>query len=108
MLEEKDGIKSISVTTFPESASNSYSFYGDKAKAVFDFLNNLSLITGFKENPDEYVGMTWNISIEYNNGDTVNVYLFGNMFIRADSCYWYKVIQEEANQFDKLLSELNN
>lgn len=108
LLEENDGIKRISVTTFPESASNSYSFNGDKAKVVFDFLNDLSLITNFEENPDEYGGMTWNISIEYNNGDTVNVYLFGNMFIRVDSGYWYKMIQEEASRFDKLLTELNN
>ncbi len=108
LLEEKGDIKNVFVTSLPESASRAYSFSGDDAKSVVNYLNSLNLITNFEENPNEYGGMTWVISIEYNNGDTATVYHFGNIFIRANDGNWYKMIHEEASRLDKLLNELNN
>lgn len=105
-LLEEGNVKSVSVTSLPEGYE--YSFSGDDAKTVVDYLVNLNLITEFKENPNEYVGMTWVISLEYENGDTTIIYHFGNMFIRTESGPWYQMTYEEASRFDALLNELNN
>jgi len=104
-LEEGD-VKSVSVTAFPHDYE--YSFSGDDAEAVVDYLSNLKLIADFKEEPDGYGGMTWIISLEYENGDIVTVHHFGNMFIKTEDGPWYKMDYDEASRFKALLDELNN
>ena len=101
----KDGIKNVSVSSLPEGYN--YSFSKDDADAIIDYLSDLNLIFDFEENPNEYAGMTWVISLEYENGDIVMVYHFGNMFIRADSGPWYKMNYEEASRLGELFGELS-
>ena len=101
----KDGIKNVSVSSLPEGYN--YSFSKDDADAIIDYLSNLNLISDFEENPNEYAGMTWVISLEYENGDIVTVYHFGNMFIRADSGPWYKMNYKEASRLGELFGELS-
>ena len=105
-LVEADNIKCVSVTSLPKGYE--YSFDGDDAKAVADYLLRLNLIADFKENPDEYVGMTWVVSLEYENADTTTVYHAANMFIRTENGPWYQMVYEEANRFGTLLNELND
>ena len=92
------------ITSMPEGYD--YSFRVDAAQAVADYLTGLNLIADFKEDPNEYAGMTWVIFLAYDNGETETVYLFGNMFIRSESGPWYRLSYEEASGFDALLSEL--
>ena len=101
----KGGIKSVSVSSLPKGYN--YSFGKNDADAIIDYLSNLNLISDFEENPNEYAGMTWVISLEYENGDIVTVYHFVNMFICADGGPWYKMNFEEASRFDALLDELS-
>ena len=105
-LIDADNIKYVSVTSLPEGYE--YLFAGEDAKAVADYLLKLNLIVDFKENPDHYVGMTWVISLEYENGDIKTVYHAANMFIRTDDGPWYQMVYEEAKLFGTLLNELNN
>ena len=77
-------------------------------KALVDYLSDLNLNSQFEENPNEYVGMTWVISLEYENGDVLKVYHFGNMFIRSEKGSWYKMTYDEASRFHALLDELSN
>lgn len=105
-LIEEGNVKSVSVTSLPESRE--YLFTGDDAKAVVDYLTNLNLNDDFKENPSEYNGLTWVITLEYENGNTVTVYHSGNMFIRTEIGSWYKMKYREASRFDTLLEELND
>ena len=104
-LLKADNIKSVSVTSLPKGYA--YSFDGEDAKAVADYLSKLSLIPEFKEDPDHYVGMTWVVSVEYEDGDIILIYHFANMFIRANDGPWYQMVYEEANRFGTLLNELN-
>ncbi len=101
-----EGIASVSVSSLPEGYN--YSFDGEDAKAVADYFASLNLISVFPENPDEYAGMTWVISIEYDNGAEETLYHFGNMFIRRDDGPWYKMKYDEAARFGALLDELND
>lgn len=106
LLFKEGKVNRISVTSRPEEYS--YSFTGNDARSILDYLSNLNLITDFKENPDSYYGMTWEISLEYENGDVVTIYHFGNKFIRTTGGAWYKMNYEEANHFNALLDELSN
>ena len=105
LLAEGNVIK-IDVSSLPEGYN--YSFEGEDAKEIIDYLSNLNLQSNFEENPNEYAGMTWVIFMEYDNGDELTVYHFGNMFIRTEKGSWYKMTYDEANCFDTLLDELNN
>ena len=105
LLAEGNVIK-IDVSSLPEGYN--YSFDGEDAKEIIDYLSNLNLQSNFEEDPNEYTGMTWVISLEYDNGEILTVYHFGNMFIRTEKGYWYKMTYDEANRFDTLLDELNN
>ena len=106
LLLRNDDVKKISVSSQPEGYN--YSFEGEDAEKVIDYLSNLNLIEEFEENPNYYNGMTWVISLEYSDGDVLQIYHFGNMFIRSEKGSWYKMIFEEANRFNTLLDELNN
>ena len=105
LLAEGNVIK-IDVSSLPEGYN--YSFDGDDAKEITDYLSNLNLQSDFKENPNEYTGMTWVISLKYENDDVLKVYHFGNMFIRTENGSWYKMTYDEANRFGALIDELNS
>lgn len=105
LLAERNVIQ-IDVSSLPEGYN--YSFDGDDAKKITDYLSNLNLQSDFKENPNEYTGMTWVISLKYENDDVLKVYHFGNMFIRTENGSWYKMTYDEANRFGALIDELNS
>lgn len=96
----------IDVSSHPEGYN--YSFDGENAKAIIDYLSNLNLDSNFEENPDEYVGMAWVISIKYESGGTVTLCHSANKFIRTANGPWYKMTYEEASRFDALLNELGD
>ena len=105
LLVEGNVIK-IDVSSLPDGYN--YSFDGEEAKEIIDYLSNLNLQSNFEENPNEHTGMTWVICLEYDNGDKLTVYHFGNMFIRTKEGSWYKMTYDEANRFNTLLDELTN
>lgn len=105
-LLQDGNVANIAVASLPEGYA--HSFGKDDAKAIVDYLSNLNLDDKFKENPSEYAGMTWVITLEYDNGDVLTIYHFGNMFIKAENSPWYRMNYEEAIRFDSLLNELNH
>ena len=105
LLAEGNVIK-IDVSSLPEGYN--YTFDGEDAKAITEYLSNLNLDSNFEENPNEYDGMTWVISLEYDNGEILTVCHFGNMFIRSEKGSWYRMTYDEASRFDALLNELSN
>lgn len=105
LIPQKDGIINVTVTSSPPGYT--YSFHNDDATAIVDYLLGLNLISDFQENPDDYFGMMWIISLEYENGVTVTVYHSVNMFIRTNSGPWYKMNFEEADRLYALLHELS-
>lgn len=104
-LLQAGDVTQVAVSSLPEGYA--YAYEGEDALAIVDYLESLSLRSEFEENPDEYTGMTWVISVEYADGSTVTVYHFGNMFIRAADGPWYRMEYEEAERFHALLDELN-
>ncbi len=101
-----DGVKSVMVSSLP-SVRKGYLFDGEKAEKLVNYLTGLDLKSKFSENPDEYTGMTWVISIEYEDGKNTIVYHFGNMFIKNGDGSWFRMNYEQAEQLDTLLAELS-
>ncbi len=99
----KAKVTGAKVSSLPQGYD--YSFTGDKAQAVFDYLSNLNLSNDLSGNPDEMLGMTWVIKLDYENGDTVTVYHFGN-FIHGEEHKWYEMSYEESQGFSSLIWEL--
>ena len=104
-LLQAGDVTRVTVSSLP--GGYDYAYEGEDALAIVDYLDSLSLQSRFKEDPDEYTGMTWVISVDYADGSTVTVYHFGNMFIRAEAGPWYRMEYEEAARFHALLDELN-
>lgn len=105
LLAEGDVI-GIDASSLPEGYN--YSFSGKDCGAIIDYLSALTLESEFEEDPNEYDGMTWVITLKYENGDTLDIYHFGNMFIRSQNGAWYRMSYEEASRFDALLGQLDN
>ena len=80
-LLAEGNVINIDISSLPERYN--YSFSGTDAKAIIDYLSTLNLESNFEENPNEYMGVTWAISLKYENGDVLTIYHFGNMFIRV-------------------------
>ena len=101
---DENSIKSISVTSLPKGYE--YSFKGDDAQAIVDYLESLHLTPFSGINSED--GMAWVISIEHKNGKVTTVYHSCNKYIMTEDGSLYEMIFEEANRFGSLLYELDN
>ena len=104
ILIKEGAVKRISVTSIP--GHYDYSFEGDAVQPIVRYISELNLTADFPEDPNEYYGMTWVISLEYEDGEALTICHFGNLFIRTADGPWYKMTYEEANRFGTLLDEL--
>lgn len=98
-------ISGITVTSMPEGYD--YSFSGESAKTLAQYVLDMELAADFPEDPNTYAGMTWVITAQYEDGTAVTVYLFGNLFIRSGDGPWFKVSAKEAENFERLLTSLS-
>ncbi|WP_303837112.1 hypothetical protein [Ruminococcus flavefaciens] len=97
-------ITGVKVTSSPKGYD--YSFTGDKAKTVVDYLSNLSLSSELSvADPGQLNGMLWVIALEYEDGETVTLYDSGR-FIHSESGQWYEMPYEESEGFSSLVWDL--
>ena len=101
---DENNIKSISVTSSPEGYE--YSFKGEDAQAIVDYLESLHLTPFSGINSAN--GMAWVISIEHKNEKVTTVYHSCNKYIMTEDGSLYEMIFEEADRFGSLLYELDN
>ena len=97
-----DNVKSVSIISSPMGYE--YSFSGDDANAVVDYLAGLNVKPYSKGN--DYTGMSWDISIEYEDGNTLTVYHCANKLIKINHGRWYEMTYDEASRLDALLDEI--
>ena len=103
LLAEGNVVK-IDVSSLPELYN--YSFSGKDINEIIDYLSTLSLESEFEEDPNTYTGLTWVIALEYEDGDALKIYHFGNKFIRSGDGPWYKMTYEQASRLETLFDEL--
>lgn len=104
VLVKEAKIESIYMESIPNGYENSYE--GDAAQMIGDYLASLRLTPYLQEN--DYLGMCWDIEIEYEDGTVSNVYHSANVLIKVDGGEWYKMESDEAHRLDTLLTELNS
>lgn len=99
----ESAISSVSVTTSPEFYGYEYSFTGEEACAVVEYLSGLDLtplLISINKG-----GMTWVIEIKYEDESETTVYLFGDeIWINAKERYLMQ--PEENGVFEALLETL--
>ena len=100
-----EGVSSVSVSSLPEGYN--YSFTGETAKKVVDYFSEVQLTSKYDDNPNEMTGMTFVVSITYQDGRTETLYEF-SPFIRKDGGSWYKIVQNDVTNFHTFLNELKN
>ena len=98
-------VTAVRVTSMPEGYN--FSFTEKEAEKIAGYFRSLNLISDFEENPDEYSGMTWCVTLEYETGKSLVVYHFGNMFVRSEDGPWYRMTYEEASALDTLIWDLS-
>ncbi len=97
-----DGVVSrVEVSSLPEGYH--YSFYGEAANTVRDYISELHLKARFRESPELFGGMTWVIRLVFEDGNEQTIYHFGNMFIREENGRWFRMEYEEAAALESLL-----
>lgn len=97
-------VTQILVRHFPDSEGYARNYTDpEKVKAVTDYIDSLTLDVLFKEDPDEYVGETWEITYVYKDGTEMVVYLFGNLFFRASGNEWRKMDPTQAQAFANII-----
>ncbi len=97
-------VEMIRIVSLPDKYD--YFLYNQNAARLVEYLEDLTLIADFEENPDHYNGLAWVITLVYADGSEHQVVHFGNMFIRGDDATWYKMHYEEAAQLEVLLEKL--
>ncbi len=105
LFDTKRTVNRIAVSSLPESYS--YEFTNVEGRTqIISYLSDLDLTADFSENPNEYSGMTWMITLYFADGTSTTIYHFGNMFIRAEGEPWYKMDYEQGNKFDEIVWNL--
>ena len=92
------------VTTLPEGKEYVFDEYG--AMKIVDYLNRLSLISNFSEDPNEYAGMTYEILLKYGDGSVTEIYHMGNTFLLVKNRSVYMMDASQAAQFEDLIESL--
>ncbi|MBQ8399977.1 MAG: hypothetical protein IJX08_08465 [Clostridia bacterium] len=105
LFDTERSVSRIAISSLPESYS--YAFTNVQGRAqIIDYLLDLDLNADFGENPNEYSGMTWVITLYFADGGSTTIYHFGNMFIRAENGPWYKMNYEQANKLSEIVWNL--
>ncbi len=102
----KEDATKIVITTLPESETYKRSYTDvDKIGKIIEYLNELSLKKRFTENPDEYSGMTYIITISYKDGSQNVVYHFGNIFLRENDGNWKRMSYDKARKLESIIKD---
>ncbi len=75
----------------------------EKVKALTDYISSLELISDFEENPNEYDGSSYIITLTDRDGAERRLVHFGNMFLREGDGGWKKMQYEQAQKLDEIL-----
>ena len=105
LLPGAQEITDISVSTMPRGYEAV--FAGEDAVTLAEYILSMGVQTEFSEDPNVYTGMTWVFDVNYEDGSTVTVELFGNLFVRRDDGPWHKVSGNAAERLEALVYKLS-
>ncbi len=94
----------ISVSTAPYNEDYTRTIDSStEISKVVGFINNMSVSKIFKENPDEYVGMTLVLEFYLSDNSQITVCAYYGMFLRIDNGPWLRMDNEEYNELKEMV-----
>ncbi len=100
-------VEQITVVSMPESAEHERTYTSrGKINKIVAYLNSLTLQADFPENPDEYCGMAYRLTLTMADGTEREFVHFGNMFLREGDGDWLRMTYEEAALLEELLGQI--
>lgn len=100
-----ENVEYIMIGCFP-SYTNYKIVDNDNIALLLNKINSLALARDFPENPNEYVGASYDIDIFYADGTVKTVHFFGNMFLMVKGDSWLRVKYGEAFELDILIEKI--
>lgn len=98
-------IVSIAVSTLPESPEQARTYTTEeKIDAVRSYLNSLTLSEISSEKPEDYVGMSYIISVTYDDNSKKTYNHFGNKFFKIDDQEWKLMNFEQASELEDIIA----
>lgn len=106
---EPNNVERIEVASSPASDTLPARTYADREQIgrIVSYLNDLRLTTHFSENPDEYCGQTFYLTLVCTDGSMRKFTHFGNLFFREGDGAWRRMEYEQAAQLEMMLRELS-
>lgn len=97
-------VSELLISTLPESESykRTISSAAEIARIV-DTINGMHLKKKSPENPNEYTGMTIVMEFCFADGSALEVYSFGNMFLKIGSAPWLRMDYDEAVMLENMV-----
>lgn len=98
-------IVSIAVSILPESPEQARTYTTEeKIDAVRSYLNSLTLSDISSEKPEDYAGMSYIISVTYDDNSKKTYNHFGNKFFKIDDQEWKLMNFEQASELEDIIA----
>ena len=103
----REHITAIRISTTPEDPELERVYTSpEKIDALSEYLEFLDLSDDYKGyDPDDYVGMTWLITVQYDDQDDVVHRHIGDLMFKTDDGPWYKMDREQAMMLATIVEE---
>lgn len=99
-MQERD-LYCIKVSSLPQTRD--YTLRDESAYEIYDYFKKLK--TEYYSNENDLNGITYIITIEYENGDIKTLYHSAYLIGTEDS--WYKIKNYKQQEFEKILEKLS-
>lgn len=99
-------IKSITISTLPKSEERERKYTTkDKIEKITEYLDSLSWKDIILENPEDYTGMTYIVTKEFDD-ETIKTYsFFASRFFKFDGIGWMKIKESDVMKLENLIKD---
>lgn len=107
-FDNTENIIKITIYTLPGNKSSLKSTE-DKGQIteIIDYINGLDLKKPTKD-ADQYVGMSYIITVYFDDKTNIEYIHFGNTFFKELGKEWYEIPYEQAEKFEGIYKSLGN
>lgn len=99
-------IKSVEISTLPQDKDMERKYTTeDKIEKVREYINSLSWEDVASEKPEDYTGMTYIVTAEFDDGTTKTYTFFANKFFKFDGIEWMKISQGDVMQLEGIIKD---
>ena len=99
-------IKSIKISTLPESEDKERRYTAeDKIEKIREYIDSLSWKDVTSENPEDYTGMTYIVTTEFDDETTKTYSFFANQFFKFDGIEWMKIKESDVMKLENIIKD---